>query len=177
MNFICTFTRGCFFFVFFCCLFRFFFFFFNKMAAASLWDSKHYFSSGTCRTLATVWGRFHGECHRCNGHQRWLAGKVEKGIDEGRLGLKRELATERVLFFFFFFSRIVNQRCSEWLLTAARRKKTPDIWQNLRQVLKVNASEQNTHLIRLPHLSAVKLLVQGLYFSRVVWRQEMQTKD
>lgn len=28
------------------------------MAAALLWDSKHYFSSGTCRSVATVTGCF-----------------------------------------------------------------------------------------------------------------------
>lgn len=85
-------------FLFFFFPFVFFLFFINKMAAALLWDSKHNFSSGTCRSLATVWGRFHGDCDCCNGHQHWLAGNLwsGKGIDGGCLGLKGNLLLREV---------------------------------------------------------------------------------
>lgn len=128
-----------------CCWFFFWFFFlifvlflfFNKMAAAILWDSKHTFSSGTCRALATVWGRFHGDCESCNGHQHWLAGNLWSGKRNRLSGIKRELAAGRGRQE-LQISGILNDSadcCEEKGLTSK---------ENLHGVLKVNASEQNT---------------------------------
>lgn len=74
--------------------------------------------------------------------------EVEKDLT-GLSGIKRELAAVRVFFFKLQISGVLNDCCWEKGL-----------------VLTVNALEQkNTHP---PCLSAVKLLVRGLYFSRVV---------
>lgn len=117
-------------------VFVFFVLFFNKMAAALLWDSKHTFSSGTCRALATVWGRFHGDCESCNGHQHWLAGNLWSGKGTGCLGLKGNLLLgEGVKNCKLVVFWMTADCCEEKGLTSK---------ENLHGVLKVNASEQNT---------------------------------
>lgn len=151
---------------------------FNKMAAALLWDSKHTFSSGTCRALATVRGRYQGDRDCCNGHQRWLAGNLWCWGEKKRNTLSGIwkgtcccccCCWER----FFFYPPPLPKTCKlvvfgMTLLIAARRF---DIRKNQRRVLQVNASGKNT---RSKHR---QITSPGSVFFLSCWRQEMQTKD
>lgn len=149
------------------------------------WDSKHNFSSGTCRTLATVWGRLRGNWDCCSGYQPWLAasawsggGKKKQVIWEWKEGKLLLTVSEQLQI-----RGVSEQRC--WLLQGDSPPFFSsicffvfDIWNFSKPIAGKCGRTKRTSMPHLVRLSAVKLLVQGLYFPRVVTvrRQKMQTK-